>query len=96
MTTGTTPSLQAIGMFVSGAPLRSPGPRGEQLVDTSFMIWINAGDHPVTLDLPENDWVQTGEVVLSTDADARRRHPGQDRRPAHACGRQSVVVLRET
>ena len=36
-----------IGMFVSGAPLRSPGPRGEQLVDSSFMIWTNAGDHPV-------------------------------------------------
>ena len=31
------------GMFVTGDPLRSPGPRGEQQVDTSFLIWLNAG-----------------------------------------------------
>ena len=33
----------SLGMFVSGAPLRSPGPRGEQQVDTSFVIWFNSG-----------------------------------------------------
>ncbi len=36
------PHLRAIGMFVSGAPLRSPGPRGEQQVDKSFVLWFNS------------------------------------------------------
>ena len=36
------PDLRAIGMFVSGAPLRSPGPRGEQQVDKSFVLWFNS------------------------------------------------------
>ena len=37
-------SLHVIGMFVSGDPLRSPGPRGEQQHDRSFLIWLNSGD----------------------------------------------------
>ncbi len=60
-------SRGSVGMFVSGNPLRAPGPRGEQQVDHSFVIWLNAGDQPLAIDMPENDWVQSGEVVLSTD-----------------------------
>ena len=85
----------SIGMFVSGDPLRSPGPRGEQQYDPSFMIWLNAGDTPVEVTLPENDWVQAGEVVLSTCAD----HPIGT--PVEAgdvltFGARTVVVLRQT
>jgi glycogen operon protein len=59
--------LQSLGMFVSGDPLRSPGPRGEQQRDKSFLLWLNA--HPFACDvrLPENQWIASGEVVLSTD-----------------------------
>ncbi len=59
--------LRTIGMFVSGKPLREPGPRGEQQIDTSFLIWFHAGAEDVEVHLPENDWVHTGAVVLSTD-----------------------------
>ena len=61
-------SLQVVGMFVSGDPLRAPGPRGEQERDSSFLIWLNSGDR-VEVTLPENEWVKSGEVVLSTDPD---------------------------
>jgi glycogen operon protein len=60
-------ALRVIGMFVSGDPLRYPGPRGEQQRDKSFMIWLNAEPEPADIDLPENEWVHNGEVVLSTD-----------------------------
>ncbi len=61
------PGLQAIGMFVSGRPLRAPGPHGEQQIDSSFLIWFHAGADPVEVHLPDNDWVRSGTVVLSTD-----------------------------
>jgi glycogen debranching enzyme GlgX len=61
------PALTSLGMFVSGAPLRAPGPRGEQQVDKSFAMFFNAGDKPVQVHLPENQWVEVGEVVLSTN-----------------------------
>ncbi len=62
-------ALRVVGMFVSGDPLRSPGPRGEQQRDASFMLWLNAAADPVTIRLPENGWVSKGEVVLTTDPD---------------------------
>jgi pullulanase/glycogen debranching enzyme len=60
-------SLRSVGAFVSGAPLRSPGPHGEQQIDNSFVLWFNAAAAPLEVTLPANDWVQLGEVVLSTD-----------------------------
>jgi glycogen debranching enzyme GlgX len=87
--------LETVGMFLTGAPLRSPGPRGEQQVDSSFMIWLSASSSPVTVVLPENAWVQSGEVVLSTDADLKVGAPvvagGSFTLDARA-----VVVLRQT
>jgi glycogen operon protein len=82
-------------MFVSGDPLRSPGPRGEQLHDRSFMIWLNAAAEPVTIALPVNDWVQTGEVVLSTAADLPPGAPIKAGDRITMDGR-SVLVLRQT
>ncbi len=70
--------LHALGMFVSGDPLRAPGPRGEQQHDTSFMLWVNASPTGCDVTLPPNEWVQTGRVVLSTD-------------PAHPVGTEVVA-----
>ncbi len=61
------PTQRVLGMFVSGDPLRAPGPHGEQQRDSSFLLWLNASAEPSDLDLPVNEWVTTGEVVLTTD-----------------------------
>jgi glycogen debranching enzyme GlgX len=61
--------LRMLGMFVSGDPLKSPGPRGELLRDSSFLLWLNASAEERRVVLPENQWVHHGEVVLSTDPD---------------------------
>ena len=89
------PALTSLGMFVSGAPLRSPGPRGEQQVDRSFAMFFNSGDAAVRWELPDNDWVVYGEVVLSTDPKLALGTPVKagDRL---RLGARSVVVLRET
>ncbi|RYE78840.1 MAG: glycogen debranching enzyme GlgX, partial [Myxococcales bacterium] len=59
--------LRIIGMFVSGSPLRAPGPRGEEQHDNSFLLWLNGSGYDADCTLPAQDWVQQGEVVLSTD-----------------------------
>jgi glycogen operon protein len=87
--------LRTVGMFVSGKPLREPGPRGEQQIDASFLIWFHAGAEPVEVHLPENDWVRTGDVVLSTDpglADGTKLEVGE----TVTIGARSVVVMRES
>ncbi|MBO9520036.1 MAG: glycogen debranching protein GlgX [Nocardioidaceae bacterium] len=87
-------SLRTIGMFVSGDPLRSPGPRGEQQRDSSFLIWLNASSSDVAIDLPENAWVQSGSVALSTDPalpEGKTLRAGE----RFALAAEAVVVLRE-
>ena len=61
--------LRVIGMFVSGSPLRAPGPRGEEQHDSSFLLWLNGSEYACDCTLPKNEWVQEGAVVLSTDPD---------------------------
>jgi glycogen debranching enzyme GlgX len=87
-------ALGVIGMFVSGDPLRSPGPRGEQQRDKSFMIWLNSEAAAVDVDLPENAWVQAGEVVLTTDPELPLGTPVNAGETV-AIGARSVVVLRQ-
>jgi glycogen debranching enzyme GlgX len=87
------PDLRAVGSFVSGTPLRQPGPCGEQLIDNSFLIWSNACADPLEISLPENEWVHTGEVVLSTDPAVpvgTQVKAGQDL----TLGARSVLVVR--
>ena len=45
-------SLHVVGMFVSGDPLRSPGPRGEQQRDSSFLLWLNGSPSALRDHLP--------------------------------------------
>jgi glycogen debranching enzyme GlgX len=59
--------LRVVGMFVSGDPLRAPGPRGEQQRDSSFMLWLNGSPDDTEITFPSNEWVQHGAVALSTD-----------------------------
>jgi glycogen debranching enzyme GlgX len=88
------PSLTMVGMFVSGAPLRAPGPHGEQQVDKSFAMFFNSGDRSVQVELPPNDWVHAGEVVLSTDPKLPIGTPVKTGDRMRLGGR-AVVVLRE-
>ena len=88
------PTLTMLGMFVSGAPLRSPGPHGEQQVDKSFAMFFNSGDRSVNVELPANDWVHSGEVALSTDPKLPVGTPVKTGDRMRLGGR-SVVVLRE-
>ncbi len=87
--------LQVVGMFVSGDPLRSPGPRGEQQRDASFTMWFNSGEEPVEVVPAEAVWAGGGEVVLATD-------PGLPHGTPVSAGERltlgplSVVVLRRS
>jgi glycogen operon protein len=86
--------LHTFGMFVSGDPLRAPGPRGEVLRDRSFLLWFNAHPEAGKATLPANEWVAEGEIVLSTDS----THPLGKRLQAGAVidiEPRSVIVLRE-
>ncbi|MGA8845958.1 MAG: glycogen debranching protein GlgX [Nocardioides sp.] len=87
--------LRTLGMFLNGTPLRSPGPRGEQQVDASFILWFTSSATGVRVSLPSNDWVHAGEVVLSTDPSLTVGTPVLEGKTLALSG-PCVVVLRET
>ncbi|MBW3573903.1 MAG: glycogen debranching protein GlgX [Actinobacteria bacterium] len=54
-----------LGMFLNGEALASPGPRGEQVVDDSFILLLSAHFEPIEFKLPIG-WGERWELVLDT------------------------------
>jgi isoamylase len=72
-------SQHTIGMYLDGRGIRSRGPRGEEVVDDSFLLVLHAGAHDLDLVLPGAPWAASYELVMSTAAtsDEGTRHtPG--------------------
>jgi glycogen operon protein len=88
-------NLHVVGMFVSGDPLRSPGQHGEQQRDCSFLTWLNSGSETVELFHLHNEWVEHGEVVLSTDTAYPVGHAVRAGDALELAG-HSILVLRQT
>jgi isoamylase len=55
-----------LGMFVDGEEIHSRGPRGERIVDESFLVLLHAGSCPVGFTLPGVPWAKSYEVLLDT------------------------------
>ncbi len=87
-------ALTVVGMFVTGDPLRSPGPRGEQQWDSSFLIWLNAEAEPVEVAMPDEGWERAGEVVVST-CPAHPVGATVEAGEVLTLGGRTVVVLRQ-
>jgi glycogen operon protein len=68
---------KSVAVFLNGAAITEPDPRGDPVTDTKFVLLFNAGPEPVTFTLPEarlgGDW----QVVIDT------ANPGE---PAESSG----------
>ena len=58
--------LRTIGMYLDGRGLRHRGPRGELIVDDSYLLVLHSGDDPVEFALPALPWAGCYEVVIDT------------------------------
>jgi len=73
-----------LGAFLAGDQLRSTDAQGRRRVDTSFLLWLHAGDAPVDVALPAGWAGQYVEVLRtdrldelgSTDPSVRQREAG--------------------
>jgi isoamylase len=84
---------KAIGVFLNGDAIESCGPRGERVVDDSFLVLFNPHSEPITFTLPSRPFGAAWDVVFDT-AD-----PGVDDRVAKAdedldVAERSIVLLR--
>jgi glycogen operon protein len=93
--------VSALGMFLNGDEIAEPGPRGERIVDESFLVLLNGASFTQFV-LPDAKWAQTYELVLDTAIGYAAPHApglegvglkGGDEFDLDA---RSVVVLRKT
>jgi isoamylase len=57
---------KSLAVFLNGDAIPSPGPRGEKVVDDSFLILFNAHRKAVTFDMPQDLGDFEWQVILDT------------------------------
>jgi isoamylase len=88
----TSPNADPLEVFLNGSGIADPGPRGEAILDDSFLILFNPTYEDATVTLPDPTFGSTWQIVLDTgDAEAEgERQAGSQ----HEIGARSLVVLR--
>jgi isoamylase len=90
------PSVPTLAMYLDGHGIRSRGPRGERIVDDTFLVVLHTAADDGEMLLPKAPWATSYDVVLdTTDEQARggARYAAGDRLPLVA---RSVQLLRVT
>jgi isoamylase len=81
-----------VGLFLNGEAITSPGPRGERVIDDSFLLLINASPEPRKWTV-SGRWGQVWHCVLDT-TDGPAHEIDDDVRGDMVVTDRSVVVLR--
>ncbi len=82
-----------VGMFLNGEAISSPGPRGERVVDESFLVLFNASSEPRKWTV-SGPWGETWERVLDTALDGPDPDGDEPVRGDLVLTDRSVIVLR--
>jgi glycogen operon protein len=89
-TNGLAKSLM---VFLNGSAIPEPDPRGQQILDDSFLIMFNAHFEPLTFTVPDDEYGAAWVTVVDTarpEVDPTPLEPSWQR-PVEA---HSMVVLR--
>jgi glycogen operon protein len=62
---------KSVGVFLHGMGVTTPGPRGERIVDDSFLLLFNAHYEDLEWEIPNRSWAPVWHVELDT-ADVTR------------------------
>jgi isoamylase len=63
---------RAVAVFLNGDAITEPGPRGERVVDDSFLVLLNGHYEPLEFQLPPARFGGVWQVVVDTAAEADR------------------------
>jgi isoamylase len=60
------PDIATLGVFLNGEEIPDRGPRGERIVDDSFLLLLNGDAKPVAFTLPGLPWAKEYELIVDT------------------------------
>jgi glycogen operon protein len=84
-------SVTTLGMYLNGAGIRTRGPRGERVVDDSFLVVLHMGGDDLEVQLPREPWATSYEVLVDTAGALAGTHECGSRLPVTG---RCVLVLR--
>jgi glycogen operon protein len=87
---------ETIGMYLNGRGIRTRDPRGEPVVDASFLFVLHSGSKDREVLLPGSPWATAYDVVIDTreeDGSGGRAYPAGAELPMLA---RSAILLRVT
>jgi isoamylase len=68
------PEAVTLGMYLDGYGIRTRGPRGERVVDDSFLLLLHTGEREVDVVLPAEPWASGWQVEVDTRAEDGAGH----------------------
>src|SRR5581483_8489928 len=84
-----------LGMFLNGEAIVTPGPRGEEITDDSFVVLFNAHAEDRTFTLPRRRWGARWELELCTaDPEAKPGSVGYDAQTELNVTAHSIIILK--
>ena len=57
---------KSLMVFLNGSAIPEPDPRGQQILDDSFLVMFNAHDEPLTFTLPDEEYGAEWIPVIDT------------------------------
>ncbi len=85
---------RSLAVFLNGAAISEPDPRGGKITDAKFLLLFNAHNNPITFTLPEASYAAGWEVVIDTGLGVSGAiHPPKKEIEVRD---HAVVVLRST
>ena len=92
------PGVKTLGVQFAGDAIDERGPRGEQILDDTLLVILNADDRPVAFTLPNHGTAKRWELVFDTVQVAldigEGAHGEFDGGAPYRVGERSVVLLR--
>jgi isoamylase len=84
---------KSVAVFLNGAAITEPDPRGDPVTDTKFLLLFNAGSEPITFTLPEMQLSADWEVVIDTATPSQAGNPALlPKSKMEVAGRAAVVL----
>ncbi len=83
---------RSLAVFLNGDAIPEPDPRGQRVVDDSFLLLLNGHDEKMSFTLPSAEYGQTWKVVFDT-AENLTQGAGFPANEEVTCSSRSIVVL---
>ena len=84
---------RAVTVFLNGEAIPEPGPRGERIVDDSFLVLFNGHHEPVKFTLPGPEYGQEWQVVVDTSDPAAEPEGGHEAADVVTVEARTTIVL---